>query len=112
MTRHKDNGELFWSKETFPKYDDMAKNLSRIREKDSTLDYIDEKSFAYHRGLHQTEIANYKPSKEFSDLFTPEMLNNINHSKNDIYKDLFGSERNEFNKQNLGKSKGDNEIDL
>ena len=40
MTRHRDSVDLFYSKEEFPKFNDLVNNLSRDRAKEVTIDYL------------------------------------------------------------------------
>ncbi|EPS72633.1 hypothetical protein M569_02123, partial [Genlisea aurea] len=39
MTRHRDSVDLFYSREEFPKYNDLANSLAKDRSKDVSLDY-------------------------------------------------------------------------
>jgi hypothetical protein len=55
MTRHRENVELFWSKEEFSTYDAMVSTLSRERSKDCSLDYVT-REFAYSRGIDPEEL--------------------------------------------------------
>ena len=43
MTRHRQSADLFWSKEEFPKQQDLVDTLSRDRAKDISLDYGEKK---------------------------------------------------------------------
>jgi hypothetical protein len=54
MTRHRESVDLFYSKEEFPKYNDLVKILSRDRAKDISLDYT-ENNFAVNYGIHVPE---------------------------------------------------------
>ncbi len=55
MTRHRKSVELFYSREEFPKYQDLVYTLSRNRVKDVSLDYLQEKDFAHFRGIERAE---------------------------------------------------------
>lgn len=57
MTRHRDEAEVFWSKDEFPSYDKMVQVLSRERLKDVSVDYptamdeYEKANFASRRGF-------------------------------------------------------------
>lgn len=76
MTRHRESVDLFYSKEEFPKYNDLVKILSRDRAKDISLDYT-ENNFAVNYGIHvpeesakQQELAVTKESFPFRSKFS------------------------------------------
>jgi Ti-type conjugative transfer relaxase TraA len=57
MTRHRNSADLFWSREEFPKYQDLVNTLSRNRTKDVSLDYETAKQeFGKNRGVESEPI--------------------------------------------------------
>lgn len=50
MTRHRDGVDVYWGKDTFPSFDAMVNTLSRERNKEFSLDYL-ERDFAAYRGI-------------------------------------------------------------
>jgi Ti-type conjugative transfer relaxase TraA len=58
MSRHRDSVDLFYSREEFPKYNDLVNTLARSREKDISVDYVDHNNFANYRGIELTKEAH------------------------------------------------------
>ena len=67
MTRHRESVDLFYSKEEFPKHNDLVKSLNRDRAKDVSLDYAENK-FAVNYGMQVPE----EPAKQQERAVTKE----------------------------------------
>lgn len=66
MSRHRESVDLFYSREVFPRLDDLVQTLSRQRAKDVSTDYQLQADFARERGVEPVETQHERTRTGFA----------------------------------------------
>ena len=64
MSRHRASVDLFYSRDEFPKYNDLVNSLAKDRAKDVSLDYVEHDQLAYSRGLESDKQQDKKQEQQ------------------------------------------------
>ena len=97
MTRHRDSVDLFYSKEEFPKLNDLVTNLSRERAKDVSIDYTEVQKFAVTRDLVFQEELTKQPSLPTIGKGSFPFRNKFSNLEEFTTLDRFGKREQDFN---------------